>query len=103
METITVTAWYTPQIPVPNGPGTYDGLPGLILEVNDSELTILCSKVVLNPSKGVDVEEPKGGKVVTQEEYDKIMDKKMQEMNERFESDGRRKRDGNEIEIRIGG
>lgn len=103
METITVTAWYTPQIPVQNGPATYHGLPGLILEVNDGELTVLCSKVVLNPKKGVTIEEPKGGKEVTQEEFDKIMEKKMGEMEERFESDGRRGNNGNEIEIRIGG
>src|SRR5690606_37587348 len=31
-KTITVTAWYTPQIPVNQGPGEYWGLPGLILE-----------------------------------------------------------------------
>ncbi|MEM7185112.1 MAG: GLPGLI family protein [Bacteroidota bacterium] len=103
METITVTAWYTPQIPVQSGPGPYGGLPGLILEVSDSELTVLCSKVVLNPSNGVDVKEPKGGKVVSQEEFDKIMDKKMKEMNENFEGDGRRRGDGNSVEIRIGG
>ena len=48
MKTTTVTAWYTPQIPVSNGPESYQGLPGLILEVNDGELTILCSKITLN-------------------------------------------------------
>jgi len=104
METITVTAWYTPQIPVQNGPSAYGGLPGLILEVNDAEMTILCSKVVLNPSKGVNIKEPTAGKVVTQDEFDEIMEKKMDEMSERYESDSRRKSgDGNEIEIRIGG
>jgi GLPGLI family protein len=28
-----ISAWYTPDIPVPFGPSGYDGLPGLILEV----------------------------------------------------------------------
>jgi GLPGLI family protein len=102
METITVTAWYTPQIPVKNGPGNYDGLPGMILEISDGELSILCSKVVLNPTNGLDIKEPKNGKVVTQADYDKIMEKKMEEMEEQYESDGRRN-DGNQIEIRIGG
>ncbi len=102
METITVTAWYTPQIPVKNGPGSYDGLPGMILEISDGELSILCSKVVLNPKNGLDIKEPAKGKVVTQAAYDEIMEKKMEEMEEQFESDGRRG-DGNNIEIRIGG
>lgn len=102
-ETIEVVAWYTPQIPVQNGPGAYGGLPGLILEVNDGELTVLCNKVVLNPKNGLDIKEPKGGKMVSQEEYDKIMDKKMEEMEERFQSDGRRKGNGSEIEIRVRG
>ena len=102
METITVTAWYTPQIPIKNGPGSYDGLPGLILEISDGQLSILCSKVVLNPKNGLNIKEPNKGKVVTQVAYDEIMEKKMEEMNEQFESDGRRG-DGNNIEIRIGG
>src|SRR5690606_31416953 len=42
---IIVTAWYTPQIPVNQGPGEYWGLPGLILEVNADRTTILCSKI----------------------------------------------------------
>ncbi|MBL4664220.1 MAG: GLPGLI family protein [Flavobacteriaceae bacterium] len=103
METVTVTAWYTPQIPVKNGPSQYNGLPGLILELNDGDLTILCSKVVLNPKSGLDIKEPKGGKVVTQEKFDQIMEKKMQEMEEQFKSDGRRGGDGSSFEIRIGG
>jgi len=103
METITVTAWYTPQIPVKNGPSQYDGLPGLILELNDGELTMLCSKVVLNPKDDLDIKEPKGGKVVTQEKFDEIMEKKVQEMQEQFESDGRRGSGNGNFEIRIGG
>ena len=103
METITVTAWYTPQIPVKNGPSQYDGLPGLILELNDGDLTILCSKIVLNPKEGLAIKEPKGGKVVTQEKFDQIMEKKVQDMEEQFQSDGRRGGDGNRFEIRIGG
>jgi GLPGLI family protein len=101
-EEITVTAWYTPQIPIKNGPSEYDGLPGLILEINDGSETILCSKIVLNPEKGIDLKEPNKGKVVTAMEYEAIMEKKMKEMNEQFEGDGRRG-DGNQMRIKIGG
>ncbi len=98
----TVTAWYTLKIPVQHGPGNYSGLPGLILEVNDGVESILCSKIVLNPKKGVKIEEPKKGKKVSQEEFDTIMEKKMREMDERFNSN-RHNNDGNSVEIRIGG
>jgi GLPGLI family protein len=97
----TITAWYTLQIPVSHGPGNYSGLPGLILEVSDGTETILCSKIVLNPKDGVSIKEPTKGKVVDQEEYDAIMEKKMNEMSERMNSN--RRDDGNSIEIRIGG
>jgi len=97
---ITVTAWYTPQIPVSNGPDNYQGLPGLILEVNDGDLTILCSKITINPKKVIEISEPKKGKQVTQEEYDKIMMKKMEEMSEQYRGRGSEKEG---IEIRIGG
>jgi GLPGLI family protein len=101
MEEITITAWYTPQIPINNGPGNYHGLPGLILEVNDGTTTVICSKIVLNPDKQVSISEPKKGKEITQEKYDIIMEKKMKEMQERYRPN--RKGDGAiSIEI-IGG
>ena len=101
METITITAWYTPQIPVNNGPGNYHGLPGLILEVNDGSETLICSKIVLNPKNKVSINKPTKGKKITQEKYDVIMEKKMKEMQERYSHD--RDGDGESIEIRIGG
>ena len=102
-ETITVTAWYTPQIPVKLGPDEYHGLPGLILEVSDGTTTMLCSKVVLNPNDGVDLTEPSSGKEVTQAEFEEIMEAKMKEMNEQFQSDGRRNGQHRGMQIRIGG
>jgi GLPGLI family protein len=102
-EMVTVVAWYTPQIPVSLGPDRYEGLPGLILEVSDGDLSVLCSRIVLNPKGGVDVTEPKGGKKVSQADYDAIMEKKMDEMTEQFRDSRSRRGDGDQIEIRIGG
>ncbi|MEK8179437.1 GLPGLI family protein [Flavobacterium buctense] len=79
---ITITAWYTPEIPVSQGPEGYWGLPGLILEVNDGKTTILCSKIVLNPKEKAEIKAPSNGKEVTQKEYDEIVTKKMEEMSE---------------------
>ncbi|RLD29117.1 MAG: GLPGLI family protein, partial [Bacteroidetes bacterium] len=100
MEEITITAWYTPQIPVNNGPGNYHGLPGLILEVNNGRQTLICSKIVLNPKNKISITEPTKGKKITQEKFDAIMEKKMKEMEDRYEHN---RGDGNSIEIKIKG
>jgi GLPGLI family protein len=102
-EIVHVTAWYTPQIPLQHGPSNYGGLPGLILEVNDGTETILCSKIIMNPEKGINIKEPTKGKVVNQTEYEVILEKKMKEMNEQFQSDGRRNEGGHRMSIKIGG
>lgn len=103
MEERTVTAWYTPQIPVNHGPDNYQGLPGLILEVHDGKLTIVCSKIVLNPKEKVKITEPDKGKEVDQEKYDDIMEKKAKEMMERYRPKRGDRNDGNSFSITIGG
>lgn len=88
---VLVTAWFTPQIPVKNGPGEYAGLPGLILEMNVDRTTILCSKIVLNPKEADKIEAPDTGKEVSREEYNKIIKEKMDEMRENWRGgNGRR-------------
>jgi len=89
-KTVEVTAWFTPQIPVGNGPGEYAGLPGLILELNAYRTTLLCSKIVLNPKEADDIVPPTKGKGVTREEYNKIVKEKMDEMRENFRGRGGR-------------
>lgn len=84
-EEVEVVAWYTPQIPVNQGPGEYWGLPGLILEVSSGRTTILCSKIVLNPEEKEEIKMPSKGKEVTQTEYNQIVKEKTEEMrNMRF-------------------
>lgn len=96
-ETV-VTAWYTPEIPVNQGPDKYWGLPGLILEVNDGKTVILCSKVVLNPKTKSEIKAPTKGKEISQKEFDETSIKKMQEMREMYQGRG-----GNGgIQFRIG-
>lgn len=98
---VVTTAWYTPTIPVSNGPGEYNGLPGLILEIKEGNQTIICSEIVMNPTDRIKIEEPKKGKVVSQKQYKKIMDKKSKEMMEKFKSRSNSK--GNNVEIQIRG
>ncbi|MEM7185113.1 MAG: GLPGLI family protein [Bacteroidota bacterium] len=91
---VLVTAWFTPQIPIGNGPGEYAGLPGLILEMNIDRTTILCSKIVLNPNEAETISPPDSGKEVTREEYNKIVKEKMDEMRENFRNRGGRRGGG---------
>lgn len=95
---IEITAWYTLDIPVSQGPGEYWGLPGLILEVNAGKTSILCSKIILNAEEKEIIEAPTKGKEVSQEEYNAILTEKMKEMSERFQG-GNRGRGGNSIRI----
>ncbi|MFD2827995.1 GLPGLI family protein [Leeuwenhoekiella polynyae] len=81
---MVITAWYTPQIPVSQGPDEYWGLPGLILEVNAGPTVILCNKIVINPQSGLEIEMPGKGDEVSREEYEKIVAEKTKEMSERM-------------------
>ncbi|MBT8243620.1 MAG: GLPGLI family protein [Winogradskyella sp.] len=92
-KTIEVIAWYTPQIPINQGPDDYWGLPGLILEVNADRTTILCTKIIINPKEKDVIDKPEKGEVVTQEEYTKITTEKMEEMRSNWR--GRRGRGRN--------
>ena len=94
----TIVAWYTPDVPVSNGPNNYGGLPGLILEVNDGDLTIVCSEIILNPKEIKEINEPTKGKIVTREKFDKISFEKTKEMMDRYKP-----RDGRRTSIKIGG
>ena len=97
---VTITAWYTPEIPVNQGPEGYWGLPGLILEVNDGKTVILCSKVVLNPKEKAAIKPATNGKVINQKDFDETVIKKMEEFREM-----NRGRGGNNggFRMRIGG
>ncbi|WDO14235.1 GLPGLI family protein [Flavobacterium sp. WW92] len=78
----TITVWYTPEIPISQGPGEYWGLPGLIMEVNDATTVVLCSKIILNPKDKITIKVPKSGKKVTKKEYDILIEKQMEQMKD---------------------
>jgi GLPGLI family protein len=77
-----ITAWYTPEIPVSFGPNNYWGLPGLILEINEPETIILCSKIVLNTKEKATIKVPNKGQKVSQKEFDAIQKKKYDSMKD---------------------
>lgn len=85
----TITAWYTPQIPVSTGPKDCYGLPGLILEVNVGRTTMLCTEIIINPKDEVEIKKPTKGKKVTREEYNTIVKEKSDELREQFRNQRR--------------
>ena len=90
VKMVDVVAWYTHQIPVSQGPSDYWGLPGLILEVSAGNNIMLCSKIIINPEEKTEIKAPKKGQVVTKQEYNDIITKKMEEFREsRGRSGGR--------------
>ena len=90
-NTINVVAWYTPQIPISQGPGEFWGLPGLILEVNADRTTILCSKITLNPQDKIKIKAPEKGRVISRDDYNSTVKQKMIEMREMYRGRGSRK------------
>ena len=68
---LEITAWYTPEIPIPLGPKNYVGLPGLILELKEGYSTFYITKIDLNSKKGIIIGSPKKGEVLTEKEYAK--------------------------------
>ena len=81
-EIETITAWYSPQIPVSHGPAEYGGLPGLILELTNDRTVMLCTKVVMNPEKRIVISEPTKGEFVTKVEFENIVEVKVKEMRD---------------------
>ncbi|MGV9004602.1 GLPGLI family protein [Flavobacterium sp.] len=77
-----ITAWYTPEIPVSFGPNNYSGLPGLILEINEKNNLILCSKVVLNSKDKSEIKKPKKGEKVSRKRFEEIQKKKLDSMKD---------------------
>lgn len=80
-DTMNITAWFAPAIPVPAGPEYQGQLPGLILEIDINNGRTVYKAIELSPKVDLsDIKEPKGGRKVTQEEFTKERDKVMQEM-----------------------
>ncbi|MDI5948073.1 GLPGLI family protein [Flavobacterium yafengii] len=78
-----ITAWYAPEIPVSLGPLNYWGLPGLILEINEEDVIILCSKVTLSNKEVAKIKVPNTSKKVTQAEFDAIEKAKLDSMKDK--------------------
>ena len=77
-----VIAWFATQIPISNGPDVYGQLPGLILamEFPEDKRTTEATSIAFTKVEAGIIEQPKKGKKVTREEFQKIREEKMKEM-----------------------
>lgn len=90
-STKTAVAWYAPKLPYKNGPENYQGLPGLIMEIeisdnSDEEKRKFIYKTV---SVNVDnenkpIERPKKGKEISAADYEKFNKEQSEKMKEMY-------------------
>ena len=79
-DTSVVIAWFTLVIPVPAGPDYEGQLPGLILQVDINGNTTYKAIEVSQKADIAAIKEPKKGKKVTVDEFNKERDKAMEDM-----------------------
>lgn len=78
LQTKTVTAWFSPEIPYSYGPKGYFGLPGLILELSDRNTTFIAEKIDLDKSQKIEF--IKKGKLISIDEYQRILKARFEEV-----------------------
>ena len=81
-DSTTVEAWFTPQIPVPGGPASYGGLPGmiLVLSLNDGQTQYQATEVTLGELEAGLIAPPEDGDEVSYEEFEKLVRERIEEM-----------------------
>lgn len=67
---IPITAWFAPSLPFVFGPKDYNGLPGLILELQERKTIYNATSINLSQEKELQIDFPKG-KTITEAEYAK--------------------------------
>jgi GLPGLI family protein len=71
---VDVVAWYADDIISPVGPESHGQLPGVILQLDlDNGATVITATEVKQGVDEKELKEPKKGKVVTRQEYQKIV------------------------------
>ncbi|WP_420633038.1 GLPGLI family protein [Candidatus Palauibacter sp.] len=81
-EGAEIEAWFTPQIPVPAGPGNFGGLPGLILVLSQDRghMVFSATEIDLTGLGDDEIVPPRDGEMVTRDEYEAIVAEKLEEV-----------------------
>lgn len=87
MDSIPVTAWFAPSIPIKDGPTSLAGLPGLIIkaefDANGAKMIYTLKDLKIS-DKELKIALPTKGEVVTQDQFVKIMLDMQKKMQEQF-------------------
>lgn len=79
---IVIIAWYAEELSIPAGPDNYCGLPGIILEMDiDNGATLITAIEISSKVDNKLIKEPKKGKKVSPEGFQKAMTEIMQNLN----------------------
>lgn len=81
----TVTAWYCPEFPYPYGPKGFNGLPGLIFEVQDDKTVIGIESIILN-NNDKEIILPTKGKVISEVDFNITLNNSVQEYMDSLKS-----------------
>ena len=82
IDSTSVEAWFTPQIQVSAGPAGYGGLPGmiLVLSLDGGRTQYFATEIALGEVDASLIRAPEGGDEVSREEYEAIVEEKLDEL-----------------------
>lgn len=84
-----VVAWFCPSLPYAIGPSQYNGLPGLILELQEKKVIIGVKRIDL--VKKIDIKIDNKKSIISKEEYDKLEKIKMDKVFENAKANSKSK------------
>ncbi len=84
-----VIAWFAPSIPIFNGPESWDGLPGLIIELDENAGEFLYEVEEIKATKDIKITPPSEGDKISMKKFLELEEKKLKEMKEMYGGNGR--------------
>jgi GLPGLI family protein len=76
-----ITAWFTPDLPLPTGPAAYGELPGTVLEVdiNNGEIIVTAKKVDFKKLKKGELKAPSKGEKISDADFQQLVAEQMRQ------------------------